>query len=71
MRKPDSKDLKPLDLYEAELVTQIEPAHFGTPRFVVTHAHLSKEEARKVISFLQSELDKPGSVILPLIGRAV
>lgn len=73
--KPDKKTLKPIHLFEAEMLpqTDIDVLSAAVPRYVIFHAHLTDAKAQEIIEFLQAEREKgiKGTITLPIWGRMI
>jgi len=72
VRRPDQKQLKPMNLFESELLPYetIDIMSAAQPRYVVVYHHLSKQETEKVIQYLQEKLRiQRGAIVLPMVGR--
>lgn len=61
-------------MYESVMLSEedIKITSAVEPRYIVTYAHFSREEARRVIEFLEEKCNhERGSIILPIMGRMV
>jgi len=68
-------EVKPIDLYEAELVDRndINPMRSIEPRHTAIYIHLTIDEAKSILQHLAAEIEnhKTGTILLPLYGREV